>query len=189
MPDIELIRGLSPGESLHYSHPSMMGYATRFHLIQGNGVILLVETVLIRGGDPYETVIEIPEEASRWLVDAMVALLLPPGKGGTPGSTLFLDYESPGAYLRIRRTMLVEAEDDPGFTVIDLRRPLPLGGNESIGWSDRLLFDGGLFEALHVLAKNWATAHAQESPRPEASGLRPNWMGKSPADTPTAIKP
>jgi len=188
MPDIEFIRGLSPGESVHYSHPSMLGYAPRFHLIKGNGVTLLVKTVPIPG-DPYETVIEIPEEASRWLVDAMVALLLPPGKGGTPGSTLFLDHESPEAHLRIRRTMSVEAEDDPGFTVIDLRRPQPPWGNVAIAWSDRLLFDGGLFEALHVLAKNWAAAHAQESPRPEASGLRPNWMGKSPADTPTAIKP
>ena len=180
--DVPLQRQQSAAESVIFTRRSMMGISACDRLITSPSRLFIVHTLRdARYGS--EAVIEAGLDAAIWMVDAITALLPPLSQGGTASDTFRIDRTS-GDKLSIRRTASVEGEGDTGFTLMDKGSAPGLGGFPSIAWSDRLLFDGGLFAALRQLGQTWALAHGQPGPRQEAYTIRPNWMGKTPAETP-----
>jgi len=174
---------LLDGESIFFSRQSPAGVGKYHYLILGGRHIKIICS-LEDADYGYETVIQLPLEASAWIVDAITSLLLPLSEGGTSSSTFSLEYNDGSVKFTLRRTASVEGEHDPGFTIYARGGHKSDARPDSVAWSDRILFDGGLFAALHRVATQAAATLGMKATRNEALTIRPNWMGASPLETP-----
>ena len=171
------------GESLVFSRPSPAGVEKYHHLVVNQRHLKIICT-LVDDTYGYESTIRAPLEAGIWIVNAITSLLLPLSEGGTSSSTFSLEYNDGKVKLTIRRTTSVEADHDPGFTLYDLGNQRGDARPDSVAWSDRMLFDSGLFAALQRVGTQAASIRGIQAPRVESLTIRPNWMGASPLDTP-----
>ena len=170
-------------EVLAFSQESSGGSKEFHHLVASPTRLVIIDT-LVDDDLGYETVIQVSRKISIWIVNAMTSLLLPLDEGGTSSSTFSLEHADGDTKLNLSRTASVEAEDDPGFSLYAVTADQGEDGIESVTWSDRLLFDRGLFAALRAIADETAAMQVIPAPRREAAAIRPNWMGKSPDETP-----
>jgi len=176
-------RPLLNGEVIAFSRKSPLGNEEFHHLVAGPQYLVIIDT-LVDDDFGYETVIQVSREISIWLINAMTSLLLPFDDGGASSSTFSVERAEGNTKLNISRTASVEAEDDPGFSLYAVPENQSADDIESVTWSDRLLFDGGLFAALRAIALETAAMQRIPTPRLEAATIRPNWMGRTPDETP-----
>ena len=177
------VRPIGPDETLVFSQKEMLGSASYDHVVVGPGQVFFIGTIPALS-PPFEEVLPVPRDAVVWIVDTICALLLPSAVGGIPDDVFAVNLDRQDAPLRLRRSAQIGGPGEQGFTLFHRGMRGAGAGFLSTAWSDRLLFDGGLYPCLRQLASEWSTARNQPGPRKEAFEIRPNWMGRSPAETP-----
>lgn len=177
-----MMKQLEHDEQIVFTKALPSKYTSYHHVIAAPDRVLFVSS-FPNYPDPFEYIMPVPIEAGIWIVDTMCALLLPHAMGGVHDDVLAVNLDSQSAPLRLRRSAQVSGPGEPGFTLFHRGMPEP-GGFASKAFADRTLFDEGLYPVLVRVASKWALAHGQPGPRKETATIRPNWMGKTPADTP-----
>ena len=177
-------KAMSENERIEFSRVYLAKYSSHYRVIVGSDNLQF--TFSIPTLDPaYEHVLAVPLSTCVWIIDSICALLLPIAIGVVPDDVFAINLDRDDAPLRLRRSMQIGGPGEQGFTLFHRGMRESHGvGFLSTAWSDRLLFDDGLFACLLRIATNWSMAHGQPGPRQEAYGIRPNWMGKSSAETP-----
>ena len=177
-----MLRDLASDEKVVFTKTYSAQYTSYDHVIVGPEILCFIRSVPTFR-PPFEEVIIVPLEVCIWIVDTIFSLLVSPTKGGVQDDVFAVNLEREDAPLRLRRSAQVSGPGEQGFTLFHRGMPLRVGFL-STSWADRTLFDEGLFPVLVRVASEWAVAHGQPGPRREVATIRPNWMGKTPADTP-----
>ena len=176
------LRQLASDEKIIFTKTYPAKYTSYDHVIAGPDLLIFASS-FPNYPTPFEYLLEVPLEASVWIVDTICALILPQAMDGVPDDVFAVNLESENAPLRLRRSAQVGGPGEQGFTLFHRGMPGP-GGFASKAFADRTLFDEGLFPVLARVANEWAFSHGLPGPRQESATIRPNWMGRSSADTP-----
>ena len=177
-----MLRELESDEQVVFTKIYPAQYTSYDHVILGPQILCFMWSVPTLQ-PPYEKVMIVPRDTCIWIVDTICALLVPQSMGGVSDDVFAVNLERSDAPLRLRRSAQIGGPGEQGFTLFHRGMPHRVGFL-STAWSDRVLFDEGLFPVLVRIASEWAKVHGQSGPRPEAETIRPNWMGRSPAETP-----
>ena len=184
MTDQTMLKIMAEDERLEFRRAYPAKFPSYYHVLAGADNLQFIFSIptLVPA---YEHVLVVPLSASVWIVDTVCSLLQPSAIGGVPDDVFAINLDRDDAPLRLRRSMQIGGPGEQGFTLFHRGMREAHGvGFLSTAWSDRLLFDDGLFLCLVRIANEWAKAHGQPGPRPAVGTIRPNWMGRSPAETP-----